>query len=249
MVKMGAPLRADMNVSRRALLTAGVAFAVPAAAATPIIPGKPPAGDANHIGWDEFLARAQEDAKRMVSDRTQAGQDAYLHALAQHAVRLGELPPVEPRDFGGLKPGYSFSLIHRGSPFVVIYWRMEPGAIYPAHNHPGTNVCTICTSGTAYVRNFGAVEAPPVTERDLVFQVTETAHEVLEPGVINRVSERRNNLHWFEAGAEGAEGLDISTTVAGSPFSFLRLGKETLERPGLRRYSAQWVGNDPRRAF
>lgn len=246
---MRVPAARSMNINRRAFLAAGAVLAVPAAAATPIVPGKPPADDVNRIGWGEFLARAQEDARRLVSDRTQAGQNAYLFAIAQHAVRLGELPPVEPKDFGGLKPGYSFSLIHRGSPFVVIYWRMEPGAIYPAHNHPGTNVCTICTSGTAHVRNFDIAGAPPSTERDLAFNVTETAHDVLEPGVVNMVTGLRNNVHWFESGAEGAEGLDISTTVAGTPFSFLRLGKETSERPGLRLYSAQWVGNDPRRAF
>lgn len=236
---------------RNFIAVMGGVLAMPVAAAS-IMPGKPRdnrGGDPAHIGWEEFLARAQVDAQRLISDRSQTGQDAYLHAIAQHAVRLAELPPVEAKDFGSLKPGYSFGLIHRGAPFVVIYWRMEPGAVYPAHNHPGTSVCTLCTSGAAHVRNFDLVGAPPITDRELAFKAIETGHDVLEPGTINMVTAQRNNVHWFEAGPEGAEGLDITTTVDGGPFSFLRLGPESLERPGLRSHAAQWVGNDPRRAL
>jgi quercetin dioxygenase-like cupin family protein len=230
---------------RTFLIAATVGAAVPAHAAD-IAPGGALSPDSAQIGWEEFIARAQADAQRLVTDRSQAGQDAYLHAIAQHAARLGEVPPVEPRPFG---PIYSFDMLRFAAPFAVIYWRMEPGGVYPAHNHPSTNVCTVCTAGAANVRNFNLPDAPPITEHDAAFDVIESGHEILEPGVVNFVTEHRNNVHWFEAGPDGAEGLDITTTYgAMQPFSFMRLSGGALEAPGVRRFSARWVGNDPRAA-
>jgi hypothetical protein len=230
---------------RRSLLAAGGALLASAAQAQ-----RPNVADSSQIGWDEFLTRALAAARPLAADRTLSGQDAYLHAIAQHAVRLAELPPVDPEEFGGLEPSYSFDMLHAGAPFAVIYWRMEAGAIYPAHNHPGTNVCTLCTGGSALVRNFHlGADAPPIDERNQSFDVFETGHCVLEAGVVNMITEHRSNLHWFEAGARGAEGIDISTTYGRMrPFSFLRLGELSTGAARLRRYSARWVGNDPRRA-
>ena len=196
------------------------------------------------------MARAKADGLQLVKDRSQAGQDAYLHALARHAAQLGELPPVDPQEFGSLTPPYKFELIQRGPPFAVIYWRTEPGRIYPVHNHPNTNVCTLCTSGRARVRNFHVPSAPPVADQDQAFEVIETGHEFLEPGAINLVGEKRNNVHWFEAGASGAEGIDLSTTVGGMlPFSFMHLSAESRGLLDVRRYAARWVGKDARRAL
>ncbi|MGE0594720.1 MAG: hypothetical protein AB7P07_00015 [Hyphomonadaceae bacterium] len=234
---------------RMFLIGAGFTPFAAHASVEPITPGGAISGE-ERLSWEEFIALAQSDAQRLVANRTLTGQDAYLHAIAQHAARLGELPLVDPEDFGALEPSYSFDMLRYAAPFAVIFWRMAPGAVYPAHNHPSTNVCTVCTAGNAVVRNFHAAAAPPITEREASFDVVETGHDLLEPGVVNLVGESRNNIHWFEAGPQGADGLDITTTHgAMQPFSFLRLGNGALEAPGVRRFSARWVGNDPREAL
>jgi hypothetical protein len=100
------------------------------------------------------------------------------------------------------------------------------------------------------VRNFHAASTPPVEDHDQPFEVIETGGELMEPGFVNLVGEKRNNIHWFEAGPDGAEGIDLSTTVGGQqPFSFLRLGTETRGPLDARRFSARWVGKDARRAL
>lgn len=206
---------------------------------------------ADRISWEEFLALAQTAAEEHFANRSQSGQDAYLHAIARHAVRLGELPATEPTDFGGLSPAYQLDLIHRGSPFIVLFWRMEPGALFPAHCHPVANVCTLCTGGQGAIRNFEPAAGSPSCSSgsDHEFELIETRRELLRPGVINEVTEFRNNLHMFEAGPEGVEGIDITTVYERSPpFSFARLIEEVAAGTATRRHRARWVGRDPRRA-
>jgi hypothetical protein len=205
------------------------------------------------LGWADFLALAGPAAAVLASDRTQAGQDAYLHAIAQHAARLAEIPAVEHRDFGGLTPAYTYGVIETpGAPFFVVAWRLEPGGVYPAHCHPSTNVCTLCTAGESLIRNFDAAPGAPSCLADAAgeFEVVETRTELLRPGVINLVTEQRDNIHRFEAGPEGVEGIDITTSWGSSAaFSFLRLWDELPGRAGERRRRGQWVGRDIERAL
>ena len=171
-------------------------------------------------------------ANELFGDRSQAGQDAYLYSLGAIASRLGELPELTTRDFGGLDPAYELSLIFRdaSSPFIVLYWKMEPGAVLPAHCHPGANVCTLVTKGRTMIRNFDTVAGSPRCweSTDEEFDVIETKREVLLPGAVNTVSELRNNIHRFEAGPEGAEGIDITAGYddKAKPFSFMAIANE-----------------------
>jgi hypothetical protein len=167
---------------------------------------------------------------------------------------LGELPEADPRDFGNLTPAYELSMIFRDreSPFFILYWSMEPGAIFPAHCHPGANVCTMCTSGRAVIRNFDTVEGSPKCweDADDDFAVIETKCEILRPGVINTVTEFRNNIHHFQAGPEGVAGIDITTGYDDQPkpFSFLQLEEATTSSDGETKYRGRWVGKDIKRA-
>lgn len=237
---------------RRIFLIAGAAsICAKPALAFDLVPGAELERSDGRISWEEFIARAQAVAQRLITDRSRSGQRAYLHAIAQHAALLGELPTVDPEDFGELDPSYSFEMLRYAAPFAAIYWRMEAGGIYPAHNHPSTNVCTLCTGGAAIVRNFSLPSAaPPINLTDVDFDLFEAGREVLQAGSINLVDEHERNVHWFEAGPDGAEGIDITTTYgAMAPFSFLRLGAASVEAPGVNRFRARWVGNDPRRAL
>jgi hypothetical protein len=207
------------------------------------------------LGWDEFLDRAVSAGSSLVKDRTQGGQDTYLYTLGALAARLGELPEVSTRDFGGLNPSYELDLIYRdpSSPFVVLYWKMQPGTIFPAHCHPGANVCTLCTSGRSIIRNFDTVQGSPECwiETDEEFEVVETKSEILRPGVINAVTEFRNNIHRFEAGPDGAEGIDITTGYdeQPKPFSFLKLDDRKTASSGEVGYAGRWVGKDIKAAL
>jgi hypothetical protein len=239
---------------RRALLSlaAGVAaagLARPGRAAD----DRPATGPAGDLGWADFLALAAPMATALVADKSQSGQDAYLHAIAQHAARLAEIPAVELSDFGGLTPAYTYGVIEApGAPFFVVSWRLEPGGVYPAHCHPSTNVCTLCTAGESLIRNFDAVPDAPSCLADSPdeFEVVETRAELLRRGVINFVTERRDNIHRFEAGPQGAEGIDITTSWGSSAaFSFLRLGEELPGRVGERRRRGRWVGRDIEQAL
>jgi hypothetical protein len=207
------------------------------------------------ISWDQFLDRSISTAKNMIDDRSQGGQDAYLYALGSIASKLGELPDVQTSDFGGLNPAYELDLIFRDpdSPFIVLYWKMEPGAVLPAHCHPGANVCTLCTGGRAIIRNFDTVRGSPPcwSETDEQFGVIETKREVLRPGVVNTVTEMRNNIHRFEAGPEGAQGIDITSGYdrPPKPFSFLQIGERKSGSVKEGEFSGRWVGKEIERAL
>ncbi len=249
--------RKFLAYSSAGLLASGLARAA-SAAARPIVPGQQFAstaeGNNGLIGWDEFINRAVAGTKMLKEDRSQSGQDAYLYTIGALASRLGELPDVAPRDFGGLDPAYELNMIFRdaGAPFIVLYWTMEPGAIFPAHCHPGANVCTLCTSGRAIIRNFETVGSAPrcweSTEDE--FGVIESRREVLRPGVINTITEFRNNIHRFEAGPKGVAGIDITTGYdeQPKPFSFLKIVNEVTNPNGETNYTGRWVGKDIKQA-
>ncbi len=223
-----------------------------------ISPGTPLAGDAGKTGdklsWENFLNETVTATASLIGDRSQSGQDAYLYTIAANASRLGELPEVEPRDFGDLNPAYELDLIYRDAdaPFFILFWKMEPGAILPAHCHPGANVCTLCTQGQVIIRNYDTVSGSPEcwSGSEEEFGVIETNTELLRAGVVNTVSELRNNIHRFEAGPEGAEGIDITTGYDDSPkpFSFLRLWQPGSSDSGAALHRGQWVGKDIKRA-
>ena len=218
-----------------------------------IVPGKGLSDD-SLLSWEQFLDRAVDAGSKLVDDRSQAGQDAYLYAIGSIAARLGELPEAQLRDFGNLDPAYELSMIFRdsASPFFILYWQMEPGAIFPAHCHPGANVCTLCTGGRAVIRNFDTVAGAPKCweDADDAFAVIETKSEVLRPGVINAVTEFRNNIHHFQAGPDGVAGIDITTGYDDKPkpFSFLQLENPQAGSSGETRYTGRWVGKDIKRA-
>jgi hypothetical protein len=247
--------RSFISISSASAIATGLSIVSPATA-EPISPGAPMSEDINgeQLGWDDFLEQTIVAAGPLVTDRTQSGQDAYLYTIAAHAAKLGELPEVTPRDFGGLDPAYELGLIYRNAdaPFIVLYWKMEPGAVLPAHCHPGANVCTLCTQGQVLLRNYDTVPGSPEcwSGSEDEFDVIETSTELLRAGAVNTVSEFRNNIHRFEAGPDGAEGIDITTGYdeVNKPFSFLRLWRPGTSDSGAASHRGQWVGKDIKRA-
>lgn len=247
----GAELAPGVRVERRAVLW------LPLAAAAAALLGSTRRLRANPTGavptggplsWEEFLKLSVPVAREMVRDTSPEGQDAYLLRIAAMAVRLRAAPKSRLYPFGGLRPAVEFGPSYRGVPFFVIQWRMEPRAVLPAHCHPRASVCTVGLEGEARVRNFEVEGEAPAFDSGSrkPFLVHETNSQVIRPRRVNTLSATRDNIHRFEAGADGARGIDITTMYGGSGnFSFLAFEADRPRDPARRLFEAAWIGQKP----
>jgi hypothetical protein len=155
-------------------------------------------------------------------------------------LQLTTIPQAEVGRFEKLDPAVYFGPSHRGQPFFIIEWRMEPGAILPPHCHPNASVCTLGIEGEARVRNFEVVGRAPEFSSRQSFRVRETHNEIITPGRINTLSAARDNIHTFQAGKTGARGMDI-TSYHGPDvgFSFLEVESKPADVE-QRMFEAAW---------
>ena len=194
------------------------------------------------LGWDDFLKQCVPVAEELHRDSSKSGQDSYLYWLASMSarLRLKEAPRAKLGRFGTLDPPVNFGRSFRGKPFFIVEWRLEPGAVLPPHCHPNVSVCTLGLEGEARIRNFEIVGDAPDFSSKQTFQVRETHNEIIAPGRLNTLSALRDNIHTFQAGKQGARGIDISTYHGPDVgFSFLDIsdGARDAER---RIYEAAW---------
>jgi hypothetical protein len=252
----GTELAPGVTIERRAVLWVGAAAAAAALAGPGPLwaegDGKgAAAGERKKDGlwdWDDFLARCLPVAREMVKDTSPAGQDAYLHRIASMAARLASAPQSKLFPFGKLDPKVEFGPSFRGVPFFVIQWRMHPRAVLPAHCHPGASVCTVGIEGEARLRNFEVFGEAPAFDAGArkAFLIRETHSQVLTPRRVSTLSATRDNIHYFEAGPDGARGLDVTTMFGGTAaFSFLAFDPGRPKDPALRTFEAVWTGQRP----
>lgn len=78
------------------------------------------------LSWSDFTSR-RSDLLELAQDRSAAGVDAYLYSIASLAVRLADVPAAKLSPYKPRAPLVSFAPIHRGVPFFVIEWQIEPG--------------------------------------------------------------------------------------------------------------------------
>ncbi|MEZ5428706.1 MAG: hypothetical protein R2747_20845 [Pyrinomonadaceae bacterium] len=203
---------------------------------------KPAAEVFGSMTWDEFLKECLPRAGELRRDTTASGQDAYLFWIASLAARLDgrTIPAAKLGKFKDLDPAVEFGVGYRGVPFFVVEWKMAPGAIHPPHNHPNVSVCTVGLEGEARIRNFEAEREAPEFSSKEKFRVRQTHDQIISAGRINTLSARRDNIHTFEVGKDGARGIDI-TTFHGENigFSFLEIRPEPLDA-GKRLFEANW---------
>jgi hypothetical protein len=194
---------------------------------------------ADKLSWDNFLKESVPVAQRMVADPA-FSIDEYLYRIGSLATRLKEIPDTQLFPYTAIGGHVFFAPSFRGSPFFIIQWRLEPDAVLPPHNHPNASVCTLGYEGEARLRNFEIVGDAPDYAIKQTFRVRETRSEVMRRGRINTVSSSRDNIHYFQAGREGARGIDITTLHGESaPFSFLDIGEKPLD-PERRIFEAAW---------
>ena len=181
------------------------------------------------LAWDEFLKQAVPVAQQLIADPG-FNVDEYLYRIASLATRLKEIPDSKLGPYTDVDPRVWFGPSFRGSPFFIIQWRMEPGAVLPPHNHPNALVCTLGFEGEVQLRNFEIIgEAPDYTSKT-TFRVRETRSERMTPGRISTLSPSRDNIHCFQAAKVAARGIDINTMHPKSaPFSFLDMNEKPVD--------------------
>ena len=196
------------------------------------------------LDWESFIKQSVPVAEELHKDPSASGQEAYLHWLASMIARArtAEIPKAKLGRFGKLEPPVSFGVSYRGRPFFIVEWKLEPGAILPPHCHPNASVCTVGLEGEARIRNFEIAGPAPEFSSRQSFRVRETHNELIAPGRINMLSSMRDNIHTFQAGRNGARGIDISTYHGPDMgFSFLDIGSKPIESDG-RIFEAAWKG-------
>ena len=127
------------------------------------------------------------------------------------------------------------------APLAVILWRLDPGAVLPPHNHTPADVLSICLGGEARVRHFDIVGDAPEYSSKKSFLIRESRNILLTPGRMSGLTQAHDNIHTFQAGEQGAVGIDINTVLPGNKdFSFLELSDKPAN-PEKRVYEAAWT--------
>lgn len=195
------------------------------------------------IGFSKLLSAGRALAAELLEKKA-LDPDAYLFGLARLGaeLRAEDVPRGNLGAFGGYDPPVEFGPIHRELPLVIIQWRFAPGAVLPPHNHTPAHVLSLCLEGECRVRHYDiAGEAPPL-DSPASFRVRETESRILRPGRSTSLTPARDNIHTFEAGPDGALGIDINTFLPGEgDWSMIAID----DRPACgyeRIYEARWIG-------
>lgn len=203
----------------------------------------PAGGSGKTLDWKAFIEESVPVAKAAYG-KGDVQQDAYLYRLAAFASRLTETPAPDWKPFG--TTGFFYDMAHFGSPFIVAQWRLEPGGYQWPHNHFNHSVLSLCLEGETHIRHFEFVGDPPPQNSKKNFLIRETVRKVLKPGRLSTLSSVRDNIHAFQAGKQGARGLDIiSLHGEMGPSSFMQLNQKPFD-PEKLEYEAVWAGTDPK---
>jgi hypothetical protein len=196
-------------------------------------------GGADQLDWENFLKASVPIAQQMIADPA-FSVDEYLYRIGSLATRLKEIPDTKLFPYTAIDPRVFFAPSFQGSPFFIIQWRMEPGVVLPPHNHPNASVCTLGFEGEVRLRNFEIVGPAPEYTAKTSFRVRETHNQMMTHGRLNTLSPSRDNIHCFQAGKEGARGIDISTLHGKmGPFSFLDIAEKPWDAE-QRIFEAAW---------
>ncbi len=193
------------------------------------------------LSFEEFVRESESLAKQMASD-SEPWADEHLSRLSELAerLRLSGVPEGKLGAFGNLNPPVEFGPIHFAMPLFIIKWRMAPGATLPAHDHTPGNVVTLCLEGECRVRHFEIAGREPDYSSKETFLIRETRNLLLTPGGMSSLTQKRDQIHTFQAGGRGASGIDINVALAGDKkFSFLEFSDSPKDAE-RRIYEARW---------
>ena len=196
-----------------------------------------------NISFDQFLAEANPLAQKLIGDTSISGQDLYLRSIATLTAKLQGIPI--PERFNNTSLGinaedYKIGVNPGGNPFTVLHWRLEPGAICKPHVHEYGNVASIGIEGAVRISNFVSPDKFDY-ENNGTFQIKKTVDQLLTAGSANLVP--LDMIHAFQAGPDGARGLDITTRLLPKPehsTPYLSIA-ETPTDPFTGTYDASWA--------
>ena len=197
---------------------------------------------------ERFLSESLDRALELKAHVSADGQDEYVRYLEKLVSDISDVSrdPLSSTSWQGFDPGVFIGISGRNRAFFVVQWRLEPGAFLPPHCHPKTSVCTLGLEGKSVLRHFEAgPDAPSYrTDRDTEFLIRETRRLELTVGMTSTLTEHRDNIHLFEAGPDGARGIDVTTDYGGDgSFSFLQFDHHNSEDTAGLIYRARWIGS------
>jgi len=193
------------------------------------------------LDFEGFVRECAELAK---TAQQEAGLNEEAHIFRLSAVasrlRLTSVPKGKLGAFAGLNPPVEFGPLKIAPPLAIIQWRLAPSATLPAHNHNPADVISLCLEGACTVRHFDVVDRAPDYSSKETFLIRESRNDLLTPGRMSSLSTKRDNIHTFHAGNDGAMGIDINSILPGDkPFSFLDIAEKPRD-PQSRIYDAAW---------
>lgn len=207
-------------------------------------PTPPADGKLDHAA---FLAELLPQARRLVASGgvASAGRDEETYLLAVSAALLRLREPQAPvrdamRDFRQQhqRDGERF-------PLGFAAMRLQPGRGFEAHDHLDYNGVILGVEGEVRIRNFDFCGEVPAIDSGKSFEIRETRDDLILPGRLSTLGQRRENVHELVAGPEGALVLDLFTFFSPAAGSrYLDVAKSP--RDAARRvYEASW--RPPRR--
>ena len=201
------------------------------------------------VELQRFLDETLDRALQLKSDASASGQDEYVAYLEESVVAIQDVSadPLSQTSWKGFDPGVYLGSSGRNRAFFIVQWRLAPGAFLPPHCHPATSVCTLGLQGSSVLRHFELpADAPSYRDdRETEFLIRETRQLDLTSGMTSTLTEHRDNIHLFEAGPDGARGIDVTTDYGGDgSFSFLEFDHWRPADASESLYRARWIGTD-----
>jgi len=162
-------------------------------------------------GDDEALQQFAASAAKLKPKEAldERSQDAYVLSAAAAGVLIDRLPMPDLKPVGAYAPGVETGRIGRFGPCTIIRYRVAPGAGLPVHNHPNFSVVTVGLSGDATYEQFVPAGPAPALTSSEAFKIRKVGDKSLIRGGVLTLAPRRDNIHAFTAGRDGAEFFDI----------------------------------------
>jgi hypothetical protein len=199
-----------------------------------------------YVNFSDWLTDARAAASNYLRDFGVADTERFMKLLSLWTSAMPQPPEPAWQAVPGAETPLEMATIAAGRPFVVSAFRMGPGAVLPLHCHPGGGGITLCTAGSLAIQHFELCDdQPPFSETGAHAEVRQVQVAQLERRQSTLFTPSLANLHQFNAGSDGAAGVEIAVQWQGAgEFSFLRLQEPVAVesfRAG-RRLKGQWVG-------
>ncbi|HZS44129.1 MAG TPA: hypothetical protein VFC63_03440 [Blastocatellia bacterium] len=197
--------------------------------------------DGNDLDFNSFFNECSALANAAAKNENLNEEDHLCRLLSfVSRLRLQAVPTAKLGLFAGINPPIEFGPIKVSSPLSIIQWKLAPNAVLPAHNHNPADIVSVCLEGETLVRHFDLEGPAPEYSSTQTFRIRETRSDVLTPGRVSTLTQRRDNIHTFIAGDNGALGMDVNSFLPGNkPFSFLDYSSKPID-PKRRVYEAVW---------